>query len=196
VNSQSRVVSFDVSESALYGPASSFTHALIVLLIAAAIATWLLVARSAFIQEDDMDQPNRVGQLYGYAVCLTAILIGVVTVPSIIHSAMTLASPGEVLQSEYFQPSLTSFEAYLATRDRERGLALPSAAPPTPDTLSRAELRARYEVLRSDKLGRELQGARHSLISSVILLALAIGLFVVHWRWLNHPATLRRSGAT
>ncbi len=191
-----QVTPLDVSGSPAEGPVRLFGLALIGLLVVAAITVWLLVARSPFIQEDDMDQPSRVGQLYGYAVCLIAVLIGVFTVNSLINNAVTLALPGAALQANYFQPSLTSFEAYLATRGQERQTDAGAAATaPRPDTLSPPELRTRYEALRGDRLAREREDALRSLISSAVLLALGIVLFVVHWRWLGHSFGGRRPAA-
>ena len=163
------------------------------LLIALVAAIWFNVARSVFIHEDDMEQPSRVGQLYGYTVCLIAVLIGAATIGSILEKVVTLASPGAALEGEYSQPSLTSFEAYRATRDRGRWLNPTAAATvPTSDTVSTTELRARYEALRSDRLGHERQAAIGSLITSVVGLALAIVLFIVHWRWLGQPLTRKQ----
>src|SRR5215469_4142004 len=112
-----------------------------VLLIALAAAIWFNVARSVFIHEDDMEQPSRVGQLYGYTVCLIAVLIGVFTIGSILEKVVTLASPGAALEGDYSQPSLTSFEAYRATRDRGRWMNPNAAATAaSSDTVSTTEL--------------------------------------------------------
>ena len=84
---------------------------------------------------------------------------------------------------------MSSFEAYKATYDRPRGqFPREEAAAPRP-TPSDAELRKGYEALRIDKIERNRFEARRSLIREVLLLGLAAGLFLGHWRW------LRRLGA-
>jgi hypothetical protein len=52
-------------------------------------------------------------------------------------------------------------------------------------------LRQRYEALRTDRITRNRYEAHRSLVTSTLLLLLALGLFVGHWRWLR-----RRVGDT
>ena|SRR6185437_8771917 len=182
-----------VAFNVLDDPVRAFRPVLVALLIVVVVAAWLLVARTAFIQaeaEEDMDRPSRVGQLYGYTVCLVAVLIAVFTIGSLINDVVTLVSPGQALESAYGRSSLTSFEAYRATRDRDRLLTpRAEAAAERPDSVPTAELRVQYEALRSDRLTRERADAVRSLISSGVLLAFGIVLFLVHWRWLGQTAS-------
>jgi hypothetical protein len=96
------------------------------------------------------------------------------------------------LKSDYAEPSLTSFEAYQATRDRERRAnAMPGVAEPKPDSIPTVQLRAQYEALRADRFAREHDDAVRSLISSFVLFVVAVVLFVLHWRWLGQLASQR-----
>jgi hypothetical protein len=180
-----------------------FGFIIVVVFIIIIVTVWVAVARSAFIQndsEDDMERPSRVGQLYGYTVCLVAVLTGLTSVGRVINDVATLASPGATLQADYTQASLTSFEAYRATLGRERRFqAMPGAPAPQADTLPTVELRTRYEALRADRLTYERNEAIRSLISSSLMLLLAVMLFVVHWRWLGQTArgaTVKARAAT
>jgi hypothetical protein len=130
-----------------------------------------------------MQTPSRVAQLYGYAVCLIALIIVLFTVPSLIENLFHLRDP---LQAENeSEPALSSFDAYKATYERSRSsFPREEAAAPRP-VPSDAELRKAYEALRVDRIERNRFEARRSLISEVLLLVLAVGLFFGHWRWLR-----------
>ena len=137
-----------------------------------------------------MERPGWVAQLYGYIICLVALVTIIFTLPRFIDNAFRFSDP---LQSDqFYEPALSSFEAYKATYDRSRG-----AGPRPPDTVtgpprSEAELRQGYEALRADRLGRGRFEARRSLVSQGLLLVLSLGLFLGHWRWLR-GLTLRSS---
>lgn len=167
-------------------PTSAFGWVPRGLLIFAIVVVWLLVARTTFSKEDAMDQPSRVGQLYGYTICLVAVLIGVFSAQSLITNTVTLVSPGATLQPTYYGgPSLSSFEVYRETREhQEATLPPPGGASPKADTLTTEVLRSRFDALRADRLASERATAVRSLISSALFLALAVVLFVVQWRWL------------
>src|SRR5574341_1413877 len=62
-----------------------------------------------------MEKTGRAWQWYGYAVCLTAVITGLICISGVINNAFDLANP---LAGERAEGSLTSFEAYKATRDR------------------------------------------------------------------------------
>jgi hypothetical protein len=59
------------------------------------------------------------------------------------------------------------------------------AAEPRP---SDAELRQSYEALRADRIASNRYEARRSLVTSTVLLVIALGLFAGHWRWLRRRA--------
>lgn len=150
------------------------------------IAVWVLLARTAFIQGEDVERPTRVAQLYGYAVCLIAIVVFLTSMTSLIDNSFTLANPLQSREAEFgMEPSVSSFEAFRATYDREgRSRAAPGTAA-TRDTVPEAVLRQRYAVLRADREARTRFQAQRSLTTSALSLLLAVGLFVVHWRWLR-----------
>lgn len=175
---------------AIDGPGFGASAAFIAVPLVVLALVWILIARSAFIQGDDMDRPNRVAQLYGYAVCLIAVVVFLVNANSLVESAFTLANPLRGGGDRFgMQPVVSSFEAYRATVSRENRFnappgAGPAAATPLPDSL----LRARYEALRADRIDQARFDAERSLTTSVLLLALSVVLFALHWRWLRRSA--------
>jgi hypothetical protein len=134
-----------------------------------------------------MDRANRVAQLYGYTVCLVALVTILITLPAIVDNFFTLSNPAQGDTRFGFGASLGSFEAYKASQRQGGGVAerlggRPGGEEPPP---SEEELRRRYEALRADHIASNLFHARRSLVRSGILLALALALFVSHWRWVR-----------
>ena len=148
------------------------------------VATWILVASSRFIQGGTVERSDRVPQLYGYTVCLIALLWGLTSIVSLIDNTFTLSSPVYHSQGQFgFEPSITSLEAFRLSYDRTR----PDGKR---DSIPDAELRQRYSAYRADRVAATQVAARQALVTQAISLFLALGLFVVHWRWLRRrPAT-------
>jgi hypothetical protein len=155
------------------------------LLVVALTIVWVAGNALSGGNGGSVDRANRVASLYGYTVCLVAVITVLFTVPSIINSFFKLSDP---LQAEgTFEPVLSSFEAYKATWERGRGFPgrEDAKAAPTPtDT----DLRQSYEALRTDRIARNRYEAQRSLVTSTLLLLLALGLFGSHWRWLRRRA--------
>jgi hypothetical protein len=138
-----------------------------------------------------MDRSERVPQLYGYSVCLIAVVVILISVTSIVNQAFAIADP---LSSggRYGwggTGSLTSFEAYRATRDRGANTltrpVVEGESPAAPREPTEAELRAEYEALRADRIAGASFEARQELTRSGVLLVVAIALFWWHWRWVR-----------
>ncbi|HEX2779715.1 MAG TPA: hypothetical protein VHM30_09460, partial [Gemmatimonadaceae bacterium] len=155
--------------------------------LALLLCLWLLLARSGFVNGDDMERPSRVGQLYGYTVCLVAVIVFLVSTNSLVENAFTLSNPLEARESDFgpWEPSLTSFESYRATIDRERRIAAVNGQMAPRDTTPEPALRTRYEALRADRIARMRFHAQRDIASSALSLLLAIALFAIHWRWLR-----------
>ena len=156
--------------------------------LAVGLGLWLLLARSSLVRGGSMERPERVPQLYGYAVCLIGIVVMLVTVGSIVDKVFTLADPltSTGRYGWVGGASLTSFESYKATYER--------VMPPVPMVEGRpaerprptdAELRAQYQALRADQIARARHDARRELTGSALMFLLAAALFWWHWRWVR-----------
>ena len=156
------------------------------LLVVVLVIVWVAGNALSTGNGGTVDRGNRVAQLYGYTVCLVAVVTVLFAVPSIINSFFRLSDP---LQAQGgFEPVLSSFNAYKATWERARGFAGADEARPVPPP-SETELRQRYEALRADRIASNHYEGRRSLVVSTLLLLLALGLFVGHWRWLRRRAS-------
>lgn len=151
---------------------------------------WLIVGHRYFMEGDNMERPaNRIAQLYGYAVCLIAVVIFLITVRSIAGALITLSNP--LAEPNGYGQSLDSFESYKATFNEPNGayVSEPGVARterPLPDD---AVLRQRYEALRADRIASNIYQAKTDITLNGLMLVIAIVLFVLHWRWLRTLAS-------
>ena len=123
-----------------------------------------------------MDKPNRVPQIYGYTVCVIAVVTFLICATIVVNNIFDLANP---IQATY-GTSVSSFEAYQA---EQRPASASSQA--RPDTASEATLRMRYEALRTDRIARVRFQAWKAIVTSGLLLIISVVLFVLHWRWMK-----------
>lgn len=130
----------------------------------------------------------RVGQIYGYLVCLIAVVTFLISLNSAVGAAIDLSDP---LYSSRFRadPRLASFEVYRLELEQRRPVPPGVAGEPEPSRADTAALRAAYEAAREDHIRSVRFQAIRELVTSGLLVLVAAALFVVHWVW------LRRSGA-
>ena len=141
-----------------------------------------------------MERPSRIQQVYGYAVCIVAIITMLIATGNIVEAAFARLDPLRAAESRYgADGALSSFEAYQATSG---GQLAPAGAPAkgaaaTPtgtDSVSVTEQRKRYEALRADRVDRMVFDSSVRLTMHGLLLLLALALFGGHWRWLRRLA--------
>jgi hypothetical protein len=121
----------------------------------------------------------RIAQWYGYTVCLVSVITLLLSAQAVVNQAFTLSNP--LRASSRYGHALSSFEAFEATQD----LAPRRAPGDSAATLTDAELRRRYEVLRTEQIEQSRFDAMRSIVGAGLLMLLAIGLFIWHWRWLR-----------
>ena len=135
-----------------------------------------------------MERPGWIAPLYGYAVCLVCVVTILVNTASLVDAVVDRSNP---LQGrDAMSPmggSLTSFEAFRATYNDggPRRVTGTDGSAAIPDTLSTAELRSRYEALRTDRIAKVSFESMKNILKSSLLLLLSVGLFVFHWRWVR-----------
>jgi hypothetical protein len=185
MNQMMAVQAFGVSSG---GGAFGFAFAVIAAIVL--IAAWVILAGSRFIQGGVVERPERVPQLYGYTVCLIALIWALASVKSIIENGVSLSAP-ELRGSGDFvwEPSVSSFEAFRATYDRVRQMNA-GQNETKPDSIPEAELRRRYEGLRVDRIHRAQFEAKRGILVAALSLVLALALFMFHWRWLKRTVAV------
>ena len=127
-----------------------------------------------------MERPNRIRQIYGYTVCLIAVVTSLICIGGAVNNAIDLSNP--LMAADGYDDSLSSFDAWMATRQKS---ATPTGDAAARDTASVATLHARYEAVRSSRISHQVFRARKGLIGQLLLLIIAVGLFTTHWRWMR-----------
>lgn len=131
---------------------------------------------------------NRIAQVYGYAVCLVTIIVLMISVAQIVNASFNLASP---LRAEGYGRGgpLTSYTAYKREQlQRSSAPARPRAGQPGDSlnpTPSETELRQMFEDERLEQIGNVRFRAMRTLVTSILMIFIASGLFFMHWRWLR-----------
>lgn len=150
-----------------------------------------------------------VGQIYGYFICLTAIILFLTSVQSIVGSLVDLGNPKYA--ADLAGSSLESFEKYkmnvlnslYAAKDKEKekekrtadgdpAEGVKSAAPSyIPDDTG---LRAMYEAEKSVRFDAARHVELRRIVENGLMGLLSVALFVIHWLWLRRrPRTAAKA---
>ena len=140
---------------------------------------------------------NRIAHVYGYAVCLTAVIVMFFAIKQIIDSAINLSDPLRADIGGYtpMGRSLTNFELYSLQARRQPNFPMygpmqVAAAPRNPADTSEADLRRLYDAERATAIGNGRFRAIKSLVGNLLLIIFAGILFGMHWRWLRQRDAL------
>ena len=138
---------------------------------------------------------NRIAHVYGYAVCLTAIIVMFFSARQIISAAINLTNPlrAELGGFSRMGLPLTDFELYkVEARRRPRYPMYPGVTPPPvqPADTAEAELRRQYDAERTTTIESARFQATRSLVANLLLIMFAAVVFGVHWRWLKRQDAL------
>ena len=136
-----------------------------------------------------MERTNRIAQVYGYAVCLVAIITILISLTQIVNAGFNLSSP---LRAEGYGRGgpLTSYSAYKREQlQRVTAPERPRAGVAGSDSVNAvptdAEIRQMFEDERLEQIGNVRFRAMRTLVTSTLLIIIASGLFFMHWRWLR-----------
>lgn len=132
-----------------------------------------------------MEKPHRMAQIYGYTVCLVAVITFIICVANIIPSIMDLSDP---LHAQGFfvsagTPSLASFENYkmdilrsTKSDDQKTGINY------IPDD---STLRSMYEAAKTDRINQANHSSIRSIVVCSLIILISIVLFITHWLWMS-----------
>ncbi|MCK9203644.1 MAG: hypothetical protein M0P58_04295 [Bacteroidales bacterium] len=135
-----------------------------------------------------MEKPHRMAQIYGYTVCLVAVIAFLICVANIIPAIMDLGDPMHAGNNfiPAGTPSLASFENYKmdvlksATKDNDKaGLNY------IPDDKT---LRSMFNAAVADKIKAADHDSVRAIMVSGLIIIICIILFAVHWIWMRKLA--------
>jgi hypothetical protein len=126
-----------------------------------------------------------MAQIYGYLVCLVAVITFIICLADIIPSIMDLSDPLHAGSSYSMQsqPSLASFENYkmdiLKSTEKDKS---EKATAYVPDDNT---LRVMYNSAIEEKKQTEIHRAKRSIMVSSIIILVSVVLFITHWMWMR-----------
>jgi hypothetical protein len=122
---------------------------------------------------------TRIAQIYGYAVCLVAVIVFVANIGDFTSNVIALGDPlhAEPRFSGRDNSSLSSYETYRIDQEETVERQSRNQASGEHITLpSDSALRARYSALRSASEGDARAAIRRELAQSAVLLAVSCWL--------------------
>jgi hypothetical protein len=131
-----------------------------------------------------MEKSQKIGaQIYGYTVCVVAVIAFLISVTTLVNAIIDLQDP--IHGGMWFPqgPSLASYENYKMDilKSLQKGDES-SKASYVPDDQT---LRAMYEAARTDKIQSVKHQSNKSIIVGSLLIFICVILFVTHWRWVR-----------
>lgn len=127
-----------------------------------------------------MEKHNRLAQLYGYLVCLVAVITFLVCVGNIVAAAFDLSDPLHAWGDFEQQRILSSFDNY---RMDVLGSVPEGQAVPSDESI-----RGMYESARDAQIQLVRLRSKRNMTVSGLLILLSIALFIGHWLWLKRLA--------
>ena len=124
-----------------------------------------------------MEKKSKAPLIYGYAVCLVAVITFLIAVAGTIFAVMDLNDPLYASRN-YGQVSMASFENYKMDMLKSQG----EKETWSPDDNT---LKAMYEAEKNDRIKRVTHDSMRSLYIQGSLIIICIILFLTHWRWMR-----------
>ena len=136
-----------------------------------------------------MERPSKIQQLYAYAVCLVAVVTTLLTLPGMLEALSQRQAPFQSDQFFGVESSVIAetFELHTVANPSYRFVQRPGTfgEGTVYDTLTEDQARKRYELKRAERVAKVRHETSRELFNDVVLLAVALALFVGHWRWLK-----------
>jgi len=124
-----------------------------------------------------MEKKSKAPLIYGYAVCLVAVITFLIAVANVIFAVMDLGDPLYAGRG-YNQTSIASFDNYkmeiLKSQDSKETWK------PDDETL-----KAMYEAEKDDRIRRVKHDSMRSIYINGVLMLISLILFGTHWRWMR-----------
>lgn len=119
--------------------------------------------------------------MYGYTVCVLAIIAFLIATVRLVSAAMVLGAPLQGGYPTYGSPSLASFENYKMDllKSPQRPGEEATVASYVPDD---ATIMAMYEAVKTEKIQSVTHQSLRGVVTSSLVILICVVLFVTHWR--------------
>lgn len=127
----------------------------------------------------EKEKSQKIKMIYGYAVCIVAVITFLISVTAVVYALIDLTDPINAYRTyNKAVPSLASYENYkidiIKSLDPEHGLDLDDTT-----------LKSMYEAARNDAIAKVKHDAYRSVIVNSLVLIICIILFSTHWIWMR-----------
>ena len=129
-----------------------------------------------------MEKSNRIAQVYGYLVCLVAVITLLISVTNLFNAVIDQNDP---LHAEMFyggNTNISSYETYRLDKLRSYQGTDSLQKAYTPDEKTIKEM---FNAEKNERILTVKHRTFRSIIVYSILTVLALVLFFGHWRWLR-----------
>lgn len=133
-----------------------------------------------------MEKNTRIAQIYGYLVCLTAVITFLIAITNLFNAFINLQDPMHAEGYYNGTSNLASFEEYRFEKIRNYQQSGDSTLKASmPDA---RELRQMFDDQRNNHLLSVRLKNMRTIVTHGVLLLVALILFLIHWRWLRRMA--------
>ncbi|MCC2632080.1 MAG: hypothetical protein K0S20_779 [Patescibacteria group bacterium] len=126
--------------------------------------------------------------IYGYLVCLISIVVALVSLSMLINAIFNLSNPLLVNDYRFGANNLYTFESYKNEILTNKAYLNPEGQTAVSPSSTDEELRTAYEDAKTMKTAGVRFDSQRTITNSIILMVIALGLFIGHWRWLGRTA--------
>lgn len=131
-----------------------------------------------------MEKSQKIVQVYGYTVCLVALITFIITVTTLVNAMLDKSDPLHYGWTSPEAPSLASYENYkmdvLKSGKNSNDATRAQSYVPDENTI-----RKMYDSAKQDKIDSALHDINKTTIVSSLVLILSIAIFLTHWFWMK-----------
>ncbi|HUN65783.1 MAG TPA: hypothetical protein VMW43_06735 [Bacteroidota bacterium] len=129
-----------------------------------------------------MEKSQRMPHIYGYLVCLVAVITVIICVSTLVYAILDLGDPIHAGFTPAGSPSLASFANYKMDILKSAPKEGEAAKSYMPDDQT---LRAMYEAAKDDRIQSVRHESNRTIVIDSVLILICVVLFVTHWRWMR-----------
>ena len=134
-----------------------------------------------------MEKSTKIGaQIYGYAVCLVAVITFLVSMTGLVNAILDLGDPLHAGYTPPGTPSLASYENYKL--DVMKSFSQSAGGDKVANMPDETTLKAMYEAAKDDKISKVRHDSNKAILLSSLMIFIAAVLFFTHWRWMHKLA--------
>jgi hypothetical protein len=127
----------------------------------------------------EKEKSQRIKMVYGYAVCLVAVITFLISLTGMIYAIIDLSDPVNAIRTYGRDaPSLASYDTYrvdiIKATDPAHGLELDEVT-----------LKGMYDAAKNDAIAKVRHESIRTVVINSIVILICFVLFTTHWFWMR-----------